>query len=100
MDYFEQTMYWLLSGSKGAINRVRIIAELEKKPVNMNALSKKTNLNYKTIQHHVQLMLENNLLVERGSNYGKVFFLSPQLNEKKSLFKKLFDESNLQEGKK
>ena len=100
MDYFEQTMYWLLSGSKGAINRVRIIAELDKKPVNMNELSKKTNLNYKTIQHHIQLLLENNLIVERGSKYGKIFFLSPQLDEKKSLFKKLFDETIFVEEKK
>ncbi|MCR4334972.1 MAG: winged helix-turn-helix domain-containing protein [archaeon] len=95
MDYFEQTIYWLLAGSKGALNRLKIISDLEKKPMNMNELSKKTGLNYTTIQHHIDLLLENNLLVERGSKYGKVLFISSQLIEKNSLVKKLFDESVL-----
>jgi predicted transcriptional regulator len=95
MDGFEQTMYWLLAGSKGASNRLKIIEFLDKKPGNQNELSKKIGLNYKTVQHHIDLLVENNLLVKKGDKYGQVYFLSPQLHEKLELFKKLLEESNM-----
>jgi len=94
-DAFEQTMYWLLAGSKGAENRIRIIAALRARPMNLNELSKKTALNYKTVQHHIDLLTENNLLVKRGNRYGQVYFLSDQLGEKRELFKKLFESSSV-----
>ena len=100
MDYFEQTVYWLMAGSKGASNRLRIIEVLEKKPMNLNELSKKVNLNYKTVQHHIDLLIENNLLVKMGNKYGQVYFLSEQMREKQGLFKKLLDTSNLEETEK
>lgn len=76
MDSFEQTMYWLLSGSKGSLNRIKILYFLEKKPANVNELSKELKLNYKTMQHHISLLLENNLVVAKGNKYGQMYFLS------------------------
>lgn|SRR3989344_3694152 len=95
MDAFEQTMYWLLAGSKGASNRLKIIEALHAKPQNLNELSAKVNLNYKTVQHHVDLLVESNLLVKQGSRYGQVYFLSEQLSQKWDLFKKLSGQSNV-----
>lgn len=99
MDFFEQSMYWLLAGSKGSSNRIKIIEIIEKKPMNLNELSKKINLNYKTVQHHIDLLIENNLLVKAGNRYGQIYFVSDNLKEKTDLFKKISDASN-SEGKK
>lgn len=85
MDSLEQTMYWLLSGSKGSVNRLKILEYLEKKPSNMNELSKAMNINYKTTQHHIELLTENNLLVSKGNNYGQVYFHSEALQSKHEL---------------
>lgn len=98
MDSFEQTMYWLLSGSKGSVNRLKILSHLEKKPSNLNELSKAMNLNYKTTQHHIELLVENNLLTTRGNNYGQVYFHSQALQSKHELFHALV--SNLTEENK
>ena len=86
-------MYWLLSGSRGAGNRLRILSFVEKRPCNLNELSKGVGLNYKTTQHHVSLLLENRLLVAKGSKYGQVLFPSEALHEKQELFKKLLGPS-------
>ncbi len=86
MDSIEQTMYWLLAGSKGSLNRIRILQSLEKKPMNLNELSKVTEMNYKTAQHHVELLLENNLLIAKGNKYGQVYFISDLMKSKKDLF--------------
>ena len=90
----------LLVKSKGSLNRTRILCSLEKKPMNSNALAKKLCLDYKTIQHHLALLLENQLIVATGVKYGQVFFLSPEMKDNWGLFKKLFEEKNLVEEEK
>lgn len=94
MDSFEQTMYWLLSGSKGSLNRIKILALLQTKPMNLNELSKTMNLNYKTAQHHIELLLENNLIVTKGNKYGQVYFVSDALQAKHELFNTLVKSTN------
>lgn len=96
MDAFEQTTYWLLSGSKGAINRIKILQLLRETPCNLHELSKKAGLNYKTAQHHITLLLEHHLIVGRGSKYGQVYFVSDKFLEKESLFNKLVQASLLE----
>ncbi len=100
MDYFEQTAYWLLAGSKGALNRLRIIGILGQKPMNLHELSKQTGLSYKTAQHHIELLVENNLLSRTGNKYGAVFFVSDQLKAHDALVKKLVDAQKQMEGEK
>lgn len=94
MDYFEQTAYWLLAGSKGAGNRLRLIGLLMNKPMNLHELSKEAGLNYKTTQHHVNLLDEHRLVSKAGNKYGQVFFISDQLKEHDALLKKLLESKN------
>ncbi len=99
MDYFEQTAYWLLLGSKGAENRIKIIKILKNKPMNLNELSKKTGLNYKTVQHHIELLTEHNILKRVGNKYGGIYFISQEFNGKKELIKKMLETINSKEEK-
>ena len=100
MDFFQQNLYWLIVGSKGGFNRARILSVLESEPMNANNLSKKLLMDYKTIQHHIKLLSENQLIVQSGGKYGKVFFLSPQLKDNWQLFKKLFESKKVKEERK
>ncbi len=99
MNSFQQALYWLIAGSKGGINRARILVSLESQPMNSNELSKKLNLDYKTTQHHINLLLENHLVVRTGGKYGTVFFVSPEMQENWNLFKNLFEKKVLLEEK-
>lgn len=99
MNSFQQVLYWLISGSKGGLSRAKILYSLEKEPMNSHALSQKVKLDYKTVQHHLKVLSENQLVVKTGGRYGQVFFLSPELKENWSLFKKMFDKK-LIEGEK
>ena len=96
MDSFEQTLYWLLSGSKGGANRIKILSFLQTNPCNLHELSQHMHLNYKTTQHHVELLLENNILVTKGNKYGQIYFVSDAFQSKKELFEKL--RANLEEN--
>ncbi len=45
----KQILWWLIAGSKGGINRARIIMALKKRPYNANQLTQLFGLDYKTV---------------------------------------------------
>jgi len=72
----KRLLWFLFMGSKGGLNRARIISTLRKNPLNANQLSKELGLDYKAIQHHMGVLEKNNLVTRVGDKYGVTYFLS------------------------
>lgn len=72
---------WVLLGTKGSKNRIRIIQKIKEKPYNINQLSKELNLNYRTVKHHLAKLKESKLVESYGEKYGKLYFLSDFMSE-------------------
>lgn len=80
-------LFWVLfAGSRGAITRIKIISLLKNRPYNTNQLSIELNLDYKTIQHHIQTLEKNNLVDKLGMRYANTYFPSQFLESNMSLF--------------
>ena len=79
---FRSLMWYLLRGTRGGPNRLRILGALERAPANAHQLSVSLGLDYRTIRHHLQL-LERNGAVARpvGDAYAAPYELSPYLAE-------------------
>lgn len=56
--------------------RLRIMKSILDSPKNANQLSSDTKVNYRTIEHHIKILLSNNLVSVQGEGYGKVYFPS------------------------
>ncbi len=56
--HVKRLLYWLFFASKGGITRLKIIKSLLKSPLNRNELSVILNLNYRTVEHHVKVLIE------------------------------------------
>ena len=67
---------YLFTGTRGGVNRLRIILLLSDKPLNAHQISKELNLDYNAIQFHMDVLEKNNLVSKTGPHYGTVFFLS------------------------
>ncbi|MFH0737061.1 MAG: winged helix-turn-helix domain-containing protein [Candidatus Micrarchaeota archaeon] len=78
MDAKTRLLYWLLNASRGGPTRLRILKALSKKPMNMRQLSVSVGLDYKTVQGHVGLLVENGVLETPKKGYGSLYFLSPE----------------------
>lgn len=76
-----RVLWWLIGGSRGGRNRLRIVKTLHETPMNAHQLSKALGLDYKTTQHHLELLVENNVLMTMGDNYGKTYFLTDQMEQ-------------------
>lgn len=75
--------------------RARIINELLKKSQNPNQLSEKLGVDYKTIRHHLEVMLRYNWVSNKADKYGDLYMLTFTPEEKQA-----FDEVIGRIGKK
>jgi len=83
-------LWYLIAGTKGGINRARIIHTLNARPYNANQLSERLDLDYKTIQHHIKVLKENHLITEEGNGYGNIFFLDGSLQKEYETFEQIW----------
>ena len=74
--YAKRLLWFVFTGSKGGSNRIRLISIIRKTPLNANQLAKEMGLDYKAIQHHVNVLEKNNLITRVGEKYGAIFFIS------------------------
>ena len=73
-------VWYLFVGTRGGETRILIVTTLKKKPMNAHQLATALNLDYKTVQHHIRILLENQIIsaVNKGK-YGAVYFISDEM---------------------
>ena len=80
---------FVFAGSRGGLNRLRIITVLKEKPQNTNQLANELDLDYKAIQHHINVLKKNNLISKEGEKYGITFFISTFLEVNMETFNEI-----------
>ncbi len=97
----KSVLWWLIAGSKGGVNRARIIKELHDRPYNANQLTQRLGLDYKTIRHHLKVLAENGIIESNtGEKYGTMYFLSKKMDETYALFMEIWSKIELGPGEK
>ena len=69
----EATLWYVLSGTRGGPNRIRILGALEDRPQNANQLSDRLELDYSTVRHHLEVLEKHNVVERTGETYGVVY---------------------------
>lgn len=69
-------LFYLFTGTRGGFTRLRIIMLLLEQPYNTHQLAQEMQLDYKAIQHHMQVLEKNNMVNRVGEKYGAIFHLS------------------------
>ena len=86
-------LWQVFAGSKGCINRVKIVLQLKEMPFNTNQLSNRLKLDYKIVEHHLDVLYKYDLVTKIGDRYGTTYFLSPLLESNLNLFDEMSDKS-------
>jgi DNA-binding transcriptional ArsR family regulator len=75
-------IWYLFAGTRGAETRILIVTSLKDKPMNAHRLAKVLKFDYKTVKHHLRVLLDNQIItaVNKGK-YGAVYFVSDSLNQ-------------------
>ncbi|MDO5852181.1 MAG: winged helix-turn-helix domain-containing protein [Methanobacteriaceae archaeon] len=88
----KRILWYLIAGTKGGVNRAKIINSLHDQPYNLNQLSKVLDVDYRTIMHHIKILKENQVVLSVGKKYGALYYLTDQMEENYNEFKKIWDK--------
>jgi len=86
---FKMLLWSVFAGSKGCINRVKIVSKLSGSPKNTNQLSEELGLDYKVIERHLAVLEKNKLVNKVGIRYSVTYFLSPLLESNLNLLEEV-----------
>jgi DNA-binding transcriptional ArsR family regulator len=75
----EGVLWYVLASSRGGPTRVRILRALDERPRNANQLAEALGYDYTTIRHHLDVLLENNVVRRAGDDYGAVYLFTDQV---------------------
>jgi DNA-binding transcriptional ArsR family regulator len=64
-------LWYVLTGTRGGTNRARITRALDERPRNANQFAE--DLDYETVRHHLEVLVENGVLEDSGDDYGAVY---------------------------
>ena len=79
-------MWYLFTGMRGSINRIRIISLLKKRPMNRNQISTELKLDYKVVVHHMKILEKNNMIKKFDIGYGVNYFTSLLFESNQEIF--------------
>jgi len=85
----KRLLWFVFAGSRGGLNRLKIISKLKENPLNINQLANKLGLDYKAIQHHIRVLEKNNMITKVGEKYGVTYFLSTFLEVNMETFEEI-----------
>lgn len=91
----QRVLWWLIGGSRGGKNRIRIIRTLAEHPMNANQLSETLELDYKTVRHHLRKLEENNVVTSMGEEYGQTYFLTEEMEGNLDVIDEIVAKSDL-----
>ena len=87
-------LFWrVFAGSKGCVNRIKIILELKEKPLNTNQISRQLRLDYKVVERHLQVLEKYDLVIKAGDGYGTIYLLSPLVESNLNLLDEVYSKS-------
>lgn len=69
----EGVLWYVLTGTRGGKNRVRLLRTLDERPRNANQLAEDLDLDYKTVRHHLDVLVDNDVVKSSGDDYGAVY---------------------------
>lgn len=79
---FRSLMWYLLVGTRGGPNRIRILQRLNDTPANAHQLASALGLDYRTVRHHLRLLERNGAIARPVQNaYAAPYELAPYLAE-------------------
>ena len=85
----KRLLWFVFAGSRGGLNRLKIISKLKENPLNINQLANELGLDYKAIQHHIRVLEKNNMITKVGEKYGVTYFISTFLEVNMETFEEI-----------
>lgn len=85
----EKALWYLIAGTRGGENRARIIRCLRERPRNPNQVAEELELDYNTVKHHLEMLVEHDVVEKGGSEYGALYFVTDRFEHHSDNFEEI-----------
>lgn len=92
MAVMEAVLWYVLAGTRGGLNRARILRSIDDRPRNANQLAKNLDLNYDTVRHHLDVLTDNDVVTASGDEYGAVYLPSDSARDNWDVVQDIIEE--------
>jgi DNA-binding transcriptional ArsR family regulator len=94
----EAALWYVLTGTRGGPNRVRLLRAVSERPRNANQLAEDLDLDYKTVRHHLDVLLDNDIVESSGDDYGAVYLPTDRVRDHWDTVEDIVDEQTDDDG--
>ena len=70
---------YLIEGTRGGKTRSLILRHLAEKSYNANQLAKALNMDYKTVRHHLEVLIKKGIITKGQDEYSGLYFISKNI---------------------
>ena len=88
---FKMIIWSIIAGTRGGINRAKILNLLANMPLNANKIATTLNLDHKTVIHHVNILTKNELIVKEEKNYGASYKLTQIMKDNQNVLVEIME---------
>jgi DNA-binding transcriptional ArsR family regulator len=89
-------IWWVFTGSRGGVNRARLVVAVKEQPMNANQIAGNLGMDYKTVRHHLNVLVKNRMLIPVGEGYGAMYFIAPELEQNYDEFIRIWEKMRQQ----
>ncbi|WP_048054027.1 ArsR/SmtB family transcription factor [Thermoplasma volcanium] len=83
---YKRLIWWLFYATRGGDMRRKIIDLIRNNPSNQHQISRVLGVNYRTVEHHLHILEQNNIVYGMGDKYGRTFFISQSFLDKLPIY--------------
>lgn len=77
----EGVLWYVLASSRGGPTRVRIVRALDDRPRNANQLAEALDMDYTTIRHHLDVLMDDAVVKRTDDDYAAVYLFTEQARD-------------------
>ncbi|MFC4356631.1 ArsR/SmtB family transcription factor [Halobium salinum] len=88
----EGVLWYVLTGARGGENRTRLLHAVDERPRNANQLAEDLELDYKTVRHHLDVLVEHDIVETSGGEYGAVYLPTGRVRRHWDTVEEVFEE--------
>ncbi len=90
----KKLLWWVFGVSKGGPMRAKILKALHARPYNANQLAAELGVDYKTVRHHLDILIKNKIIDGMEEGTIVMYFLSDDMENSYSVVLEIFEKLN------
>ena len=89
---FKMILWSIVAGTRGGVNRAKILNLIRNTPMNANKIATVLNLDHKTVIHHVKILSKNNLIIKAEKDYAAEYQFTDLMQKNQNVLGEIMEK--------